>query len=177
MSIENESLIASVRAAVGNSAIDIASVTGEMLQATFPAACAALISAAAVTERKRVAGIQECAFPGQGALVAELIGSGASLGDAALRLNQAERALAAGRLTAIKDADVLLAGITVAPQTGLRGTEAEGAQASTEVVGTPETWAKEYAASPKLRAEFASADDYVSLMKAGNRARIFGGKK
>lgn len=184
MDIENESLIASVRAAVGAGAnveaINAASVTPEMLQSAFPAACAALISAAAVTERTRIAGIQECAFPGQGKLVGELIASGASVGDAALRLNQAERALAAGRLTAIKDADTLLAGITAAPQTGLKATEAEAAaalaSASTATTGTAESWTKDYAANAKLQSEFAEAADYVAFMKAGPRARILGAK-
>lgn len=70
------------------------------------------VTEGAKTERERILGIQAAAFAGQEKLVADLIQSGASLGDAALALNKAQKEKATAHIDALRAADSRVAGVT-----------------------------------------------------------------
>lgn len=127
----------------------------------------------ATAERARLAGIESAALPGHDALVASCKADPACTpGDAALRINAAERA----KLTAVAGniANVEKATGTVAAAVT---TQATGGTA--EVPQTAEGWKAEFAASKELQAVHQSADTYANWKQgvADGRVAIFKGNR
>lgn len=108
----------------------------------------------ATAERARIAGIQSAALPGHDALVAECIADpSCTAGDAALKINAAER----GKLAA--------AGVAIANVETATG-RAQSAPVTTSTAGqapvpqNDDGWKAEFEGSPKLKAEFPTVGAY-----------------
>ncbi|WP_425065612.1 hypothetical protein [Reyranella sp.] len=143
-------------------------------QAGSAAALTAARAEGATAERARLAGIEAAALPGHDKLITDCKADPTCTpGDAALKVNAAERA----KLTA---AGASIAAVETAtgkvPAAGT--TQPDGGQAA--VPQTAEGWKAEWAGSKTLQAEHASAEAYANWMQgvADGRVRIFqGGRK
>lgn len=138
--------------------------------AAAPAVSAEALAAAAKAERERVLGIQAAAFPGQEALAKEMIESGASVGDAALAFNKAEKQAQASNLDGIRSVETATGRVPTAPSAA--GTEVPGKPAADAVGGTEEDWRAQYKASAEIRDEFGSEDAYVGFKSAEASGRV-----
>lgn len=150
--------------------------TAADLAAAFPDLCAAIRLEGATAERARILGIEAHAMAGHEALVAAMKADGAVTPDmAAGRILAAEKAARGQQAQAIVDVEKVTGGVKAAPQSHPAGAASASAA---EKATTPEGWKAEYAASPQLQAEFASADDYVSLKRAEalGKVRVLGSR-
>lgn len=143
-------------------------------QASNAEALAAARTEGATAERARIAGIEAAALPGHDKLVADCKADpGCTPGDAALRINAAERS----KLTA---AGAAIANIETATGKVLAAATTQPDGGTSDVPQTAEGWKAEWAASKTLQAEHASAEAYANWMQgvADGRVRIFqGGRK
>lgn len=119
-------------------------------------------------ERSRILGIQSMAFPGQDKLVAKLIDSGTSLGDAAIAINKDQKAKA-GKVMQSLDAD----------EEKVKNLRSEandplpkGPVDPTANLTGEAKWKAEFAASEDLRKEFTGEAAYVSFMRAKESGRV-----
>ncbi|WP_042336338.1 hypothetical protein [Bradyrhizobium sp. DOA9] len=143
------------------------------LVAAYPELCNALRLEGATAERSRILGIEAHALPGHDKLIADMKADASVTPDmAAGRILAAERQLRGNQLQAIADVERLTGKVPAAPSAS--AAPASGSEKAT----TPEGWKAEYAASPQLQAEFASAEDYVSLKRAeaSGKVRVLGGR-
>lgn len=133
------------------------------------------MKAGADAERARLAGIEAAALPGHDQLVAQCKADPACTpGDAALRINAAERAKLGAQHQAIKDVEGVTGKVAAAPS----ATQTSAGPATT-VAQNAEGWKAEYVRSEQLQGEFASADAYANYMdgvKSG-RIRVLGTKR
>lgn len=148
------------------------STTTAELRAQYPDLCASLVAEGATAERDRIVGIENLGaqMKGHETLIAEMKADGKTTPEqAAVRIIGAENALRAKQLTGIQDVEAHTGKVAAAPQSdpGLTATVA---------ATTAEGWAAEYgAATPagaKLRAEFATKEDYVSFKANENKVSI-----
>jgi hypothetical protein len=127
----------------------------------------------AAAERARLAGIESAALPGHDALIASCKADPTCTpGDAALRINAAERAKLTAAGASIANVETVTRKIAASPTTQPDGGSADTPQ-------TAEGWKAEYAASADLRRDFESAEAYANW-KAGQAAgnvRIFKGSR
>lgn len=108
----------------------------------------------ATAERARIAGIQSAALPGHEALIAECIADGnCSPGDAALKINAAERGKLAQAHADIRGVEKATGGVQSAPVTRQAGGNAPVPQ-------TNEGWEAEYAADTKIQGTFPTVGAY-----------------
>lgn len=122
----------------------------------------------ATAERARLAGIEASALPGHDALIAQCKADPTCTpGDAALRVNTAEREKIKAHGASIANVEKATgnvgAAVTTQPDAG-----------TAPVPQNAEGWKAEFDRSPKLQAEYPSADAYVALKKAEATGR--GGK-
>ena len=122
----------------------------------------------AAAERARLAGIESAALPGHDALIAQCKADPTCTpGDAALRVNTAEREKIKAHGASIANVEKATgnvgAAVTTQPDAG-----------TAPVPQNAEGWKAEFDRSPKLQAEYPSADAYVALKKAEAAGR--GGK-
>lgn len=158
-------------AATASAAASLATTVAD-LNAAYPDLCAALRADGAASERARILGIEAHAMQGHDALIAAMKADPAVTPDmAAGRILAAERAARGQHLQAIQDVEKTTGRVVATP--------ASAPEAHSETASTPDGWKAEYAASPKLQGEFASADDYVSLKKAeaAGKVRVLGARK
>ena len=135
---------------------------------TSEAALAAARAEGATAERARLAGIESAALPGHDALIAQCKADPTCTpGDAALRVNTAEREKIKAHGASIANVEKATgnvgAAVTTQPDAG-----------TAPVPQNAEGWKAEFDRSPKLQAEYPSADAYVALKKAEATGR--GGK-
>lgn len=133
------------------------------------------MKAGAEAERARLAGIESAALPGHDKLVAECKADpNCTPGDAALRINAAEKAKLGAQHQAIRDVEKTTGNVAAAPAATQAAPASTGA-----VVQNADGWKAEYAASEQLQGEFASAEAYANYMdgvKSG-RIRVLGAKR
>lgn len=116
--------------------------------------------AGAAAERDRLAGIDAAALPGHEKLVAECKADPACTpGDAALKINAAERAKLAAAHQSIKAVEGETDKVAASPAGDRRQDQQPKAT-------TPDGWKAEWQASAELQREFAAVEDYVALKKA-----------
>lgn len=121
----------------------------------------------AAAERARLAGIESAALPGHDKLVAECKADPACTpGDAALRINAAEKAKLGAQHQAIQDVENVTGRVAAAPS----ATHAPAATAT--VIQNTEGWKAEFAKSEQLQGEFATADAYANYMQGVKDGRI-----
>ena len=101
--------------------------------------------------------------PKAGEIVAAAKADGSTAEATALKLIDAGAPVQAAVLGAIQADDASAAAASPAAAAG-------GAGKTT--ASTPDEWKAEYAANPKLRADFATADDYVAFKKADARGAV-----
>ena len=150
--------------------------TAADLAAAFPDLCAAIRAEGASAERARIIGIEAHAMAGHEALVAAMKADGSVTPDmAAGRILAAEKVARGQQLQAIVDVEKVTGKVVAAPTSQ----SAAAAPSDAEKATTPDGWKAEYAASATLQAEFASADDYVSLKRAeaAGKVRVLGARK
>ncbi len=151
-------------------------MTAAELASAFPDLCAAIRADGAAAERTRILGIEAHAMAGHDALIATMKADPTVTPDmAAGRILAAEKAARGQQAQAIVDVEKVTGAVKAAPQSHPAGAAAVSAS---EKATTPEGWKAEYAASPQLQAEFASADDYVSLKRAeaSGKVRVLGSR-
>lgn len=125
------------------------------------------MKAGAAAERARLAGIESAALPGHDKLVAECKADPACTpGDAALRINAAEKAKLGAQHQAIQDVEKVTGSVAAAPS----ATQASTSTAT--VVQNAEGWKAEFAKSEQLQDEFASAEAYTNYMAGVKSGRI-----
>ena len=140
---------------------------------TSEVALAAARADGAKAERERLAGIESAALPGHDALVAACKADPTCTpGDAALRINAAERAKISAAGAAIQNVEATTRQISAAPTAQPDG-------GKPPVVQNADGWKAEWASSAKLQSEHASADAYANWMQgvADGRVRIFSGTR
>ena len=153
-------------AAPAQTAAAAPATTAADLNAAYPDLCASLRAEGASAERARILGIEAHAMPGHDKLISELKADGSVTPDmAAGRILAAERAARGQQLQAIQDVEKTTGAVAAAAAPTALGSAGETAT-------TPEGWKAEYAGSPKLQSEFASAEDYVSLKKAEASGKV-----
>jgi len=153
-----------------------AATTVADLVSAYPDLCTQLRAAGATAERTRLLGIEAHAMPGHEALIAKCKADPACTPDmAAGQIIAAEKALRGSALDAIKGVETAAAAVKPAPSASAPSAPA----AST--ASTPDGWKAEFAAQTpageKLRAEFASVDDYVGFKANESKVRILGARK
>ena len=122
----------------------------------------------ATAERARILGIETIAVAGHDALVAEMKADGkTSPADAAMRILAAEKVTRGKNLQAIKDVET--EGSKVPAVASAQGTQDPPKSAKAT---TPEQWKAEYAADPKLQAEFTAAEPYAAYMQAETSGKV-----
>jgi len=143
-------------------------------QASHATAVATARAEGAAAERDRIAGIEAAALPGHEKLVAECKADPTCTpGDAALKINAAERAKLTAAGAAIQNVETVTGKV---PPAAATQPDAGGSK----VPQTAEGWKAEWAASKTLQAEHASAEAYANWRQgvADGRVRIFqGGRK
>lgn len=138
------------------------------------------MAAGASAERSRIQAVESALIPGHEALIATLKFDGKSSGgDAALAVNQAERALRTSQGAAANaDAPKPVAN-TPAPTVDA-GAAAQAAAEKQRIEALPveERCKAEWEASATVRTEFASLADYTALVKAeqAGKVRVLGKK-
>ena len=147
------------------------------IEAVYPTQISGIKTAAftegATAERARIAAID--AVPGaqaHGELVAGAKADGKSTAaELALRILEAEKTTRAKQLGSIKDVETETSKVKPAPTSA-------GAVDGQPKASTVEEWKAEYAASDKIKDEFATADDYAAFKKAeaDGKVRILHGK-
>lgn len=148
-------------------ATSAAATTVAELASVYPDLCASIRAEGAAAERARILGIEAHAMPGHEKLIADMKADGSVTPDmAAGRILAAEKAARAGHMRGIEDVEKLTGKVAASP------TSQASAASAAEKATTPEGWKEEYAASPALQSEFASADDYVSLKKAEAAGKV-----
>lgn len=137
-------------------------------------------AAGAATERTRIQAVESALIPGHEALIASLKFDGkTSGGDAALAVNQAERAI---RTTqgAAANADAPKPVKTTPPVSVEHSLDAKAAAEKQRIEALPvdERCKAEWEANASLRAEFSSLQDYTALVKAeqSGKVRVLGKK-
>ncbi|MHB0784427.1 hypothetical protein [Bradyrhizobium sp. 5.13L] len=163
-------------AAAGGSATATVTTAAD-LAAAFPDLCSAIRAEGATAERARILGIEAHAMPGHEALVAAMKADGTVTPDAAAgRILAAEKAARGQQAQAIVDVEKVTGKVAAAPQSHPAGA---AAVSEVEKATTPDGWKAEYAATPALQAEFASAEDYISLKRAeaDGKVRVLGARK
>jgi|GEM_PF-867330 len=142
-------------------------------QASHAAAVTAARADGATAERERLAGIEAAALPGHDKLVADCKADPTCMpGEAALRINAAERAKLSAAGAAIANVETATGKVAAAVTT-----QPDAAQ--TRVPQTAEGWKAEWAGSTTLQAEHESAEAYANWMQgvADGRVRIFQGAR
>lgn len=140
---------------------------------TSEAALAAARAEGATAERTRLAGIESAALPGHDALIAQCKADPTCTpGDAALRVNTAEREKIKAHGASIANVEQVTGAVGAAVTT----------QPDAGTVTFPQTvdgWKAEYAANAKLQSEHVSADAYANWKQgvADGRVRIFTGNR
>lgn len=127
----------------------------------------------AAAERARLAGIDAAALPGHDALIAACKADPTCTpGDAALRVNAAEREKIKAHGASIANVEQVTGAVGAAVTT-------QPAAGTVTVPQNVEGWKAEYAASAKLQSEHVSADAYANWMQgvADGRVRIFKGNR
>ena len=125
------------------------------------------MKAGAAAERARLAGIEAASLPGHDKLVAECKADPACTpGDAALRINAAEKAKLGAQHQAIKDVEAVTGAVAAAPSATQSPTQPG------PVVQNADGWKAEYAKSEQLQSEFGSADAYANYMDGVKSGRI-----
>jgi signal peptide peptidase SppA len=133
------------------------------LQAAFPALCSSIAIDAATGERNRILGIQGLDAAGQGTLIAEMVADGKTTpAEAALRVNQAQKAARGQHAQAVADVEKTTAGVVVLPTAA----GAPPAPPKAPAASTPDGWSAEYKASADLQREYPAEADYVAFKKA-----------
>lgn len=130
-------------------------------------------SEGAAAERARLAGIEAAALPGHDKLVAECKADPAcSPGDAALRINAAEKAKLTAAAASIANVEAVTGKVVAAATT-----QPDAGKAA--VPQNEEGWKAEWAASKDLQAEHESAEAYANWMAgvAAGRVRLFKGAR
>lgn len=132
---------------------------------TSEAALAAARADGAKAERERLAGIESAALPGHDALVAACKADAACTpGDAALRINAAERAKLNAAGAAIQNVEKMTGKVSAATTSQPTG--------PADVPQTAEGWKAEWAASAALQADFRTAEAYVGYRQGVKEGRI-----
>lgn len=142
-------------------------------QASGATALTAARAEGATAERARLAGIEAAALPGHDKLVAECKADpSCTPGDAALRINAAERAKLSAAGTAIANVETATGKVAAAVTT-------QSSDGTRSVPQTAEGWKAEWASSKTLQAEHESAEAYANWMQgvADGRVRIFQGAR
>lgn len=139
------------------------------LQSAYPDLCAALTkeatTAGATAERERIIGIDALDARGHDEIVAKAKADGKSgAADVALAINLAEKNGRALQLAAVQNVEAAAA--AVKPNASASGHDMP------QVANTPDGWKAEYAKSPDLQSEFASADVYVSFKQGESEGRV-----
>jgi Asp/Glu/hydantoin racemase len=133
--------------------------------ATSAAAIDAARADGAKAARERLAGIEAAALPGHDALVASCKADPACTpGDAALRINAAERAKLGAAGAAIANVETATGRVSAAVTTS--------AGAPAAVPQTADGWKAEWSRSEALQAEFPSAEHYANYQAGVKAGRI-----
>lgn len=137
------------------------------LTAAYPELCATMRTEAATAERERIAGIDKLARPGREKLISDAKADPTMTAErAALTILAADDAARAVQLAGVKAVEDEGAKVPAAPRAG-------GDPPATKLSGTtPDEWKAEYAATPALRDEYASADDYAAYRKAMAEGKV-----
>lgn len=138
------------------------------------------LAAGAATERTRIQAVESALIPGHEALIASLKFDGKSSGgDAALAVNQAERAIRTSQ-GAKANADAPAPVRTTPAPTVEASLDAKAAAEKQRIEALPvdERCKAEWEASASLRSEFSSLSDYTALVKAehSGKVRVLGKK-
>lgn len=120
------------------------------------AATATIATDAAMAERERILGIESVALPGHEALVSEMKADGKTTkGDAAIRINAAEKEAAKTRLDGLSQLDNAASGVVSTPSS-------DGGASPPAKATTPEGWKAEWEASEDIQKEYPTAESYVA---------------
>lgn len=145
----------------------VAGIRKEAAAHATKAAADEAFKAGAKAERERLAGIEAAALPGHEKLIFDCKADpDCTPGDAALRVNAAERA----KLSAAHAA--LSSGVEAQTSKVKAASTAQVSDAPKTFPQTAEGWKAEWAASAVLQGEFASADRYANYMRGVADGRI-----
>lgn len=129
------------------------------LQAAYPVLCGQIATDAAKAERDRIQGLMSLPAAGHAALVTAAIADGSSTrAQLAERIMDAEATTRSKQKSAIEGVETVASVVIAAPSDG-------GANATAEKATTPDGWKAEFAASPKLQAEYLTAEAYVATKR------------
>jgi capsid assembly protease len=151
---------------------EVAAATATISKADLDAAVAAAraegVKEGATAERERIAGIEKLGMTGHEALISLMKADGTSVEQAAMKLVAAEKAQRDAQLAGIK---------SVEDKTGkVAAAVPSAAEVASTYPATADGWKQEYAETPSLQTEFASADDYVAFRANAHKVRILGRK-
>lgn len=153
---------------VATASAPAAATTVADLVSAYPDLCASIRSEGAAAERTRILGIEAHTMPGHEKLIAEMKADPAVTPDqAAGRLLAAVKAGNAAHLQGLQDVEKLTGKVPAAPSSAPSAPGSDSEKAT-----TPEGWKAEYAASEKLRTEFATEADYIGFKANESKVRI-----
>ncbi len=130
--------------------------------------------AGAAAERGRLQAIDDLAIDGHDDLVAKAKTDGWSAADTATAILKAEKTLRASELAGIKGVEADTGKVPAAPAAGdLGGGKKDDKPAAAK---TDDELKADFAASPKLQAEFADVMDYCAIVRAeaAGKVRVLG---
>ncbi|MFZ4623271.1 MAG: S49 family peptidase [Rhodoferax sp.] len=138
------------------------------------------LAAGATAERTRIQAVESALIPGHEALVATLKFDGKSSGgDAALAVNQAERALRTSQGAAANaDAPKPVANTPAPTVDAGAAAQASAEQQRVDALPVEERCKAQWEASAEIRTEFSTLADYTALVKAeqAGKVRVLGKK-